>query len=85
MNICGVLVHADPSRVAAVESLIRALPGAEIHASAPGARLIVTIEDTADTMALDGLSAIHKVPGVVAAALVYHHFEPAESAPVDSN
>lgn len=79
-NICGVLVHADPDRVAAVAEAIRALPGTEIHGEAPGARLIVTVEDVEGAFAIDGLSAIHRVPGVVAAALVYHHFEPADAA-----
>ncbi len=85
MNICGVLVHADPSRLAEVERAIRALPGAEIHAAAPGARFIVTLEDVEGAAAIDALAEIHKAPGVVAAALVYHHFEPAETAPADAN
>lgn len=81
MNVCGVLVHADPARLASVSAAIGAMPGAEIHGEAPGARLIVTVEDVPDAPAIEGLSAIHRLPGVVAAALVYHHFEPA--APAD--
>ncbi len=76
MNICGVLVHAFPDRVAEVASGLAALPGVELHGEAEGGRLIVTVEDTGETAAVDGLAAIHKLPGVVAAALVYHQFEP---------
>lgn len=78
MNICGVLVHAFPDRVAEVASGLAGLPGVEVHGEAAGGRLIVTVEDTAASAAVDGLAAIHKLPGVVAAALVYHQFEPAD-------
>lgn len=76
MNITGVLVHAHPDRQAAVRDRLAALPGVEVHASAPGGRLVVTVEDVAEARAADTLLAVHRLPGVVSAALVYHHFEP---------
>lgn len=76
MNICGVLVHSVPDRVAEVAAALRRIPGSELHDCADGGRLIVTVEDTATASAADGLTAIHALPGVLAAALVYHHFEP---------
>jgi nitrate reductase NapD len=76
MNICGVLVHAHPDRISEVATGLVAIPGLELHVGASGGRLVVTIEDTADSTAVDGLAAVHALPGVVAAALVYHHFEP---------
>lgn len=77
MNICGVLVHTQPDRVAEVAAALRRIPGSELHHCASGGgRLIVTLEDTTTASAADGLSAVHALPGVVAAALVYHHFEP---------
>lgn len=75
MNICGVLVHAHPDRVAAVAAAVRDIPGGEVHRCEDDGRLVVTVEDTADCAAIDALSRIHALPGVVAAALVYHHFE----------
>lgn len=75
MNICGVLVHVVPDRMARVAEALAALPGLEIHATPDTGRLIVTVEDTADTLALDTLTAIHRTSGVVAAALVYHHLD----------
>ena len=76
MNIAGVLVHAHPDRQGAVGDLLAALPGVEVHKSAPGGRLIVTVEDVPEARAADTLLAVHRLPGVVSAALVYHHFEP---------
>lgn len=77
MNICGVLIHAAPDRIADVVAALQRIPGSELHGTAERARLIVTIEDTESTSAADGLAAIHRLPGVVSAALVYHYFEPA--------
>lgn len=76
MNICGVLVHSFPDRAAEVASALECMPGVELHGRADGGRLIVTIVDTEAATAVDGLAAIHTLPGVVAAALIYHHFEP---------
>ena len=81
MNICGVLVHAMPDRVADVATALARLPGVELHGEAEAGRLIVTVEDSSAGAASDGLAQIHALPGVVAAALVYHHFEPDEIEP----
>ena len=80
MNMCGVLVHAVPARADEVATALRLLPGVELHGAGDEGRLIVTVEDTATRSAVDGLAAIHALPGVVAAALVYHHFEPHDFA-----
>ena len=76
MNICGVLVHAMPAVADEVAAALENLPGVELHMRADAGRLIVTIEDTDQTSAVDGLAKIHALPGVVSAALVYHQFEP---------
>ncbi len=76
MNVCGILVHAHPDRIDAVEAGVGAIPGVEAHGRAAGARLIVTIEVTQAMRAADALALLNKVPGVIAAALVYHEFDP---------
>lgn len=76
MNICGVLVHAYPERAGEVAQALTGIAGLELHGDADNGRLIVTLEDTESTLALTGLEQIHRTPGVVAAALIYHHFEP---------
>jgi periplasmic nitrate reductase NapD len=80
MNVCGVLVHANPARLDEVVAAMRNLGGLEVHGTAPGGRIVVTIEDTETTLALDALTAIHKLDGIVAASLVFHSFEPAADA-----
>jgi nitrate reductase NapD len=72
-NICGVLVHCYPERAEDVRGRIAAMAGAEVHHATADGRLIVTLEDTAETWASDTLARISGLPGVVAAALAYHH------------
>ncbi len=75
MNTCGVLVHANPNRIARVAEALAGLPGVEVHETASGGRIVVTVEDTPSTLALDTLGSIHRLDGVIAAALVFHHFD----------
>lgn len=77
MNVCGVLVHAVPARIDAVVAELGRFDGVEIHQTADGGRIVLTVEDTDRATAFDTMTAIHRLDGVVAAALVYHHFEPA--------
>jgi len=83
MNICGVLVHALPEKGEAVAAAIAGLDGAELHDTVPDGRMIVTVEDTEDNSAGDTVLALHRLPGVLSAALVYHNFEPDEA--IESN
>lgn len=76
MNICGVLVHALPAKLEAIQANLALMDGVEVHQTADGGRIIVTVEDTEQTTALDAMSAIHRLDGIVAASLIYHHFEP---------
>lgn len=76
MNICGVLVHATPGRQAAVAEALNALGNAEVHQITEDSRLIVTVEEADDKTAGDTILAMRRIPGVLSAALVYHHFEP---------
>lgn len=80
MNICGVLVHARPGESSAIADALRQMPGVELHNHASDGRIVVTVEDTAASQASDQIAAIHALPGVIAAALVYHHFEACDGA-----
>ncbi|MCP5266780.1 MAG: chaperone NapD [Burkholderiaceae bacterium] len=75
-NTCGVLVHAMPERDPDLARAIGALPGAEVHAGPAPGRLLVVVEDVGESRAFDTIAAINRLPGVIAASLVYHHFEP---------
>ena len=84
MNVCGVLVHANPAKTDDVIQAMRTMDGLEVHQTAGAGRIVVTVEDTDHTLALDTLAAIHKLDGIVAASLVYHCFEPAADTPADA-
>ena len=76
MNVCGVLVHAKRDESESVAAQLNALPNAEVHHKTDDDRLIVTVEEADDRTAGDTVLAMHRIPGVLSAALVYHHFEP---------
>ena len=75
MNVCGVLVHAKGDERESVAERLNALPNAEVHLKTSDNRLIVTVEEADDRTAGDTVLAMHRIPGVLSAALVYHHFE----------
>ena len=72
LNICGVAVYLSPHAGEDVAAKIRALPGVELHAESREGRLAATIVDTPASMAIDQIAAIHRLPGVVAASLIFH-------------
>ena len=76
VNIAGVLVHARADALDSVREGLAGLPGVDLHQTMEGGRLVVTIEDVEGHSAADTILAVHRIPGVIAAALVYHHFEP---------
>jgi len=84
-NICGVLVHTRPGNVEDVKSRLAALPGVEVHAATEEGRVVVTVEDTRERLAIDTISDIFQTAGVINASLVYQYTDdedlPQESAP----
>lgn len=77
-NVCGLVVHVRPDREAELRRAIAGLPGVEIHAAGDAGRLVVTAVDEGDTLALDQIAAINRLPGVVATSLVYHALDVAD-------
>lgn len=73
-HICSLVVHCRPEQVSSVSAAIAAMPGAELHHAENG-KLIVTLETRSDQEVMDGLTGISFLPGVLSAALVYHHVE----------
>lgn len=78
MNIAGVLVHAHPARLAGVRCALSTTEGVEVHRVTKDGRLVVTVEDVPGAQAAETVLALHRMEGVLSAALVYHHFEPDE-------
>jgi nitrate reductase NapD len=58
--------------------------GAEIHQRIAGSKLIVTLETGNTGEIMQHVERIHDLPGVISAALVYHHWEPVSEAESES-
>jgi nitrate reductase NapD len=78
-HISSLLVHVRPERQQEVAALIAELPGAELSQSPKPGKLILTLETANTFEIMERLEAINGMPGVVAAALVYHQWEAAEA------
>ncbi|MGI9384010.1 MAG: chaperone NapD [Methyloligellaceae bacterium] len=83
MTIAGLVVHARPEAGKTIRDALLALPGVEIHTVAKDGRMVVTVEDVDGRDPGDVVLDIHKIRGVLSAALVFHHFEDddADAAP----
>lgn len=75
VSIAGVLVHASPERLAAVQMQLAQLPGVEIHAVTPEGKLVVTVDESEERMTGESVMRLYDVEGVLSAAMIYHHFE----------
>lgn len=80
MNICGVLVHTRPGREQEVAAAVLGLGGTEVHAATEDGRLVVTVEDRDEALTGETVLQLHRLPDVLSAAIVYHHFEPEPEA-----
>ncbi len=72
MNICGCVVETRERDAPVVAQRLLDLPGVGLHAS-EGGKLVVTVEDTAGTMAADTLALLGQVDGVLNTSLIYHY------------
>jgi nitrate reductase NapD len=84
MDIASAVVHTLPGRRDEVRARLEALPGVQIHAETPDGRFVVTVEDTPGTTAADGVMALHRLDGVLAAAMVYQYSDAAIDPKEDS-
>lgn len=78
-HISSLLVHVRLERQDEVAARIAGLPGAELAPSPMPGKLVVTLETSTTVEVMDRLQAIHDMPGVVCASLVYHQWEAAGS------
>ena len=74
MNIAGVLVHAKTDTAARVAAELAAMPGVEVHAQLPDGRLIVTLDADDEHVAGETMLAMHRIDGLLSAALTFHYF-----------
>jgi nitrate reductase NapD len=76
LHVSSLVVHVRPEKADAAAAKLRAIPGVEIHGGASG-KIIVTLETPIEADIVTRLNEISLLDGVLSAALVYHHFEPA--------
>lgn len=73
MNVCSVIVHANPENSGVVRARLEALPGVEVHGGEAEGKLIVTVEDAGESTAADTMMAFNSVEGVISSTLIYHY------------
>ena len=77
-HISSLVVHTRPDKVPAIIERVREIEGAEIHGGAEAGKLIVTLETETEHQVVERINAIQLLDGVLAATLVFHHFEPVQ-------
>ena len=74
-HISSLVVHSHPDRIQSIIETITSLEGAEIHGGADSGKLIVTLETETESQVVERINVIQLLEGVLAATLVFHHFE----------
>lgn len=84
-HLSSLVVHARPERLKAVAEAVAAL-GGEVQLTNPAGKLVVTLEADSARALGDALTRMQLIDGVLAATMVFHHCEPAETgaAPADA-
>jgi len=79
LHVAGIVVYVYPNQVDTVALALRQFTGAQLHASAPDGRLVVTLEAPSAAAIADRMGAIQQLEGVLSCALVYQHNESVEA------
>lgn len=79
MNISGIIVHSRPETVDVVRDQLLTQPGVEVHGISNEGRMVVTVESESNGTMADTVMSFQNMPGVIAAAMVYHHFDDLEN------
>lgn len=78
VHVSSLVVQVRPEGMATIRERIERLPGAEVHAAEAG-KIVVTLETDGERPIRAAIETIHSWPGVLGAALVFHHVEPRAS------
>ncbi len=76
IHVSSLVVHSRPRQAMAVAARLREMPGVEIRGGVEAGKLVVTLETASEAEVVERLNAIQVIDGVLAATLVFHHFEP---------
>jgi periplasmic nitrate reductase NapD len=73
-----LVIHGRPDRVPSIIEHLSLIEGAEVHGGQETGKLIVTLETDTESQVVERINAIQLLDGVLAATLVFHHFEPVQ-------
>ena len=83
MSILGTVVRIRPEDVAEVIAELTNWPGLDIALNSGDGRLVIILEDAADTTAAQSMAAIALLPKVLNTSLVYEYSGP-DAMPADA-
>lgn len=75
MSISGLIVQSKPAQTLSVRTALEEIPGVDVHAHTEDGNLVVTVDEPDDSAAADILMNLQNVEGVLAASLIYSHFD----------
>ena len=78
IHISSLVVHSRPERARAVADRLRGVASVGVHGGVEAGKIVVTLETATEGEIVERLNAIQIFDGVLAAALVFHHSEPAQ-------
>ncbi len=78
IHISSLVVHSRPGRARAVADRLRGMAGVAVHGGVEAGKLVVTLETASEGETVERLAGIQALEGILAAALVFHHSEPAQ-------
>ena len=78
VHISSLVVHSRPERARAVADRLREMAGIGVHGGEEAGKLVVTLETASEGEIVERLNSIQTLDGVLAATLVFHHFESAQ-------
>jgi len=70
-HVAGIVVQAHPERTDEITRFITSIADAEVHATGPTGKLVVTLEAPTSRAIAAHLEIIQKTEGVLGATLVY--------------
>lgn len=73
MNISSIVVHTYSQERKEMQEKLADLPGVDVHATMDDGRIIITVEDTPESVPSDILMEVQNMKGVLSAAMVYNY------------
>ena len=74
-DISGVVVHADPHRVALLRDALESIEGVAVHAVSAEGKIVATIETESEARSTEIFERIRALDGVHSVAMAYHRIE----------